>query len=203
MDDDSIVQIISRLGVDFSQAIVSAEKLAASVNVANTSLLNLQKTATAMGAMTIGQAGVAGITKTTESATQATKKHTKSVQNLNKEYSTLGSMAERRASWFVTGTAFFGAIAGLKEVVTTIKDVEIGMTTIARVTEDATFSFKGMRDELQQLGVTYGNVWADTSDVAINWAQAGYNMSDTLELTKDSLLAMNTAELTSEQAWAA
>ena len=76
MDDDAVVQIISRLGVDFNQAVMSAEKLAASVNVANTSLLNLQKTATAMGAMTIGQAGIVSgqtkIAKSTEAATQAT-----------------------------------------------------------------------------------------------------------------------------------
>jgi len=109
-------------------------------------------------------------------------------------------LMERRASWLVTGGLVMGGIAGLAGTISTIKDVEMGMTTIARVTEDAAFSFKGMRDELQQLGITYGDTWEDVSDIAIRWAQAGYDMADTLELTKSSLLALNTAELNSEQA---
>lgn len=112
----------------------------------------------------------------------------------------LAGLMERRVSWLGTGALVMGGFAGISETLSTIKDVEMGMTTIARVTEDATFSFKGMRDELQQLGVTYGDTWGDVSDIAIRWAQAGYNMQDTLELTKDSLLALNTAELNSEQA---
>lgn len=112
-------------------------------------------------------------------------------------------LMERRASWLVTGGLVMGGLAGLAGTVSTIKDVEMGMTTIARVTEDATFNFKGMRDELQQLGVTYGDTWADVSDIAIKWAQAGYDMAETTELTKASLLALNTAELSSEQACAA
>ena len=207
MSDDAVVKIISSLGVDFSQAVMSAEKLAASVNVANTSLLNLQKTATAMGAITIGQAGVAGgqaqIASATETAAQATRRHTRSVQDLNQEYNVLGSQFERRAGWFVAGTAFFGSLAALKEIAVTIKDVEMGMTTIARITEDANFNFKEMRDSLQGLGVEYGMTWENVSDIAIRWSQAGYNVADTLELTKSALLALNTAELDAEYACAA
>ena len=115
----------------------------------------------------------------------------------------MAGLMERRLSWLGTGALVMGGLAGVGEIASTIKDVEFGMTTIARVTEDVNFNFKGMRDELQQLGVTYGDVWADVSDIAIRWAQAGYDQAETLELTKDSLLALNTAELNSEQAWAA
>ena len=115
----------------------------------------------------------------------------------------MAGLMERRLSWLGTGALVMGGMAGVGEVVSTINQVEAGMTTIARVTEDVNFNFKGMRDELQQLGVTYGDVWADVSDIAIRWAQAGYDQAETLELTKDSLLALNTAELNSEQAWAA
>jgi hypothetical protein len=207
LSDDAVVQIISRLGVDFNQAIISAERLAASVNMANTSLTNLNATANATRAMTIGQAGIARgqaqIASATETAAQATRRHTRSVQDLNKEYNVLGSMAERRISWFVTGSAVFGSLAALKEIAVTIKDVEMGMTTIARITEDVNFNFEEMRDSLQGLGVEYGMTWENTSDIAIKWAQAGYNTADTLELTKSSLLALNTAELNATQAWAA
>jgi len=128
------------------------------------------------------------------------KKHVRTVQDLNKEYNVLGSQFERRAGWFIAGTAFFGSLAALKEIAVTIKDVEMGMTTIARITEDVNFNFKEMRNELQGLGVEYGMTWENTSDIAIKWAQAGYNTADTLELTKSSLLALNTAELNATQA---
>jgi len=148
-------------------------------------------------------AAAAKAEKANKKAIEAANKHKKSAQDLNKEYNVLGSQFERRAGWFVAGTAFFGAIAGLKEMATTIKDVEMGMTTIARITEDVNFNFKEMRNELQGLGVEYGMTWENTSDIAIKWAQAGYNTADTLELTKSSLLALNTAELNATQAWAA
>ncbi len=112
----------------------------------------------------------------------------------------MSDLMQRRFSWLGSGALLMGGMYGIGETVQTIKDVEMGMTTIARVTEDVAFNFKGMRDELQQLGVTYGDTWADVSDIAIKWAQAGYNQAETLELTKDSLLALNTAELNSEQA---
>lgn len=104
-------------------------------------------------------------------------------------------LMERRASWLVTGGLVMGGIAGLAETVSTIKDVEMGMTVIARITEDATFNFKKMRDEVMQLGVEYGQTFDITSDIATRWAQAGYNIADTMKLTETALLAVNTAEL--------
>ncbi len=109
-------------------------------------------------------------------------------------------LMERRLSWLYAGGLVMGGLAGVAETVSTIKEVEYGMTTIARVIEDTTFSFKGMRDELQALGVQYGNTWDQVSDIATRWAQAGYDMNETLELTKSSLLALNTAELNAEEA---
>lgn len=109
-------------------------------------------------------------------------------------------LMERRASWLVTGGLVMGGLAGLAGTISTIKDVEMGMTVIARITEDATFNFKKMRDEVMQLGVEYGQTFDVTSDIAIRWAQAGYSIADTMELTKTALLALNTAELDAEYA---
>jgi hypothetical protein len=130
-------------------------------------------------------------------------KQVKSAKDLNQEYGVLGSMAERRVSWFLSGTAIFGGAAAMGQVVKTLTQVESDMTTIARITEDVTFNFNEMRDELQDLGVEYGMAWDNVSDIAIRWAQAGYNVSDTLELTRTALLALNTAELDAEYACAA
>jgi len=161
----------------------------------------------AVSAIATADAKQAAATARTESAnriaTAEARKHVRTVQDLNKEYNVLGSQFERRAGWFIAGTAFFGSLASLKEIAVTIKDVEMGMTTIARITEDVNFNFKEMRDSLQGLGVEYGMGWENVSDIAIRWSQAGYNTAETLELTKASLLALNTAELNATQAWAA
>lgn len=107
----------------------------------------------------------------------------------------LGNEFSRRSSWFLTGTAFYGGINAGKEAVQTISEVEMGVKEIARVMEDNTFVFKDYRDELLQLGVDYGNTFDTVQDISLRWAQAGYNVKDSLENTKTSLLALNTAEL--------
>lgn len=107
---------------------------------------------------------------------------------------------ERRFGWFVAGMGFFGAIQAGREAVRTIGEVEMGMTEIARVQEDVSFNFGQMRDQLMDLGVTYGMTWENVQDIALRWSQAGYNVADTIELTKTSLLALNTAELDAQYA---
>lgn len=105
------------------------------------------------------------------------------------------SMWERRGGWFLVGGMMFGAVDAMRQMVGVTGEIEEGMITIGRVMEDATFSIETMRKELLQLGKDYGMVWSDVEDIAIRWAQAGYNMSDSLKLTEASLLALNTAEL--------
>ena len=105
------------------------------------------------------------------------------------------SMWERRGGWFLVGGMMFGAVDAMRQMVGVTGEIEEGMITIGRVMEDATFSTETMRKELLQLGKDYGMVWSDVEDIAIRWAQAGYNMSDSLKLTEASLLALNTAEL--------
>ena len=102
---------------------------------------------------------------------------------------------ERRAEWFLTGSLFFGVTNGAKQAVEAISEVEMGITEIARVMEDTSFVFDDYRDNVLGLGVEYGRVFEDVQDISLRWAQAGYNVRDSLELTKTSLLALNTAEL--------
>ena len=221
MDDNAITRIIAKLGVDYTEAISSTRMLAdvtaqldrqlrgLKLTVADLARtvnrdLSAQLTQMAGGKVIYDQYGralsVVGVdtekvARKTKDATQAAREHAKTVKDLNKEYSVLGSQLERRISWFTAGVGFFGALEAIRQATNTIAEVEMGMTTIARVTEDATFNFEGMRDQLLRLGKEYGMTWDRVSDIAIRWAQAGYNVRDTLELTRASLLALNTAEL--------
>lgn len=112
----------------------------------------------------------------------------------------LTSMAARRASWFITGTAMFGLSAGLRQVIDDVADVEMRMISLARVMEDPLFSIEKMRTDLFALGQEFGFSFQAVQDIALRWAQAGYDAAETLELTRASLLALNTAEMNAEQA---
>jgi TP901 family phage tail tape measure protein len=130
-----------------------------------------------------------------KTATTAAKQHGQAVKDVANEYNNFASEWQRRSSWFLSGALFYGGIKAAKEAVKTISDVEMGMVEIARVMEDSTFVFSDYRNELLQLGVDYGQSFETVQDIALRWAQAGYNVSDSLENTKLSLLALNTAEL--------
>jgi len=218
MNDDSIVRVMQSLGLDYNPAINSTLRFEKAIGKLNTQLFQLKANAlkgakdinnifsSQLGQFTgtktiVDQFGQplktiqSEIPKGFKTATTAAKEHSKSVQDLTKSYNILGSEFQRRAGWFLTGTMFYGTIKAAKETVQTISEVEMGMIEIARIMDDSTFVFKEYRDELLQLGVDYGQTFDVVQDIAVKWAQAGYNAADTLELTKTALLALNTAEL--------
>lgn len=120
---------------------------------------------------------------------------TATADDIRENPSTLNQEFERRSSWFLTGAMFYGTINAAKEAKQTITDVEMGMVELARVMDDTSFVFDDYRDNLFKLGVDYGQTFDNVQSIALRWAQSGYNVADSLELTKTSLLALNTAEL--------
>jgi hypothetical protein len=219
-------QIMGTIDLSFVPAVLGAKQMGTTLEQLNAQLLTTQTIAKRTGAVFIQDfAGSARqqsvildqygrvlssvgdntgkLRKATETVDQAAKKHKQTIKDLGDQYNVLGSQFERRAGWFLAGSAMFGSIAAAGAAVKTISDVEAGMTQIARITEDVTFNFNEMRDDLLSLGREYGMVWENAQDVALRFAQAGYNVKDTLELTETAFLALNTAELNAEQAWAA
>lgn len=145
-------------------------------------------------------ASIAAMASAATTSAKAINTNASSVQNMAKKYNILASEWQRRTSWFLTGTMFYGTIRAAQEAIQTISEVEMGVTQIARVMEDSTFVFKDYRDQLLQLGIEYGQTFETVQDIALRWAQAGYNVKDSLELTRTSLLALNTAELDATKA---
>lgn len=111
-----------------------------------------------------------------------------------------GEEWDRRAGWFLSGQLFYGTINAAKEAKETIKNVEMGMVEIGRVMTDSSFVFTDYRDNLMQLGIDYGQTFENVQQIALRWAQSGYNVVDSLKLTETSLLALNTAELDAKNA---
>lgn len=75
------------------------------------------------------------------------------------------------------------------------KSTEDSMVEIGRVLNLTSADVEKMRDSLFGLGKEYGRSFSDVSAVALRYAQAGNDMNDTLSLTNDFMLALNTAEL--------
>lgn len=225
MEDDAMVKIMSTLGLNFSpaeSAIKSFEARVASLNKqifdlkANMSQAFSSQLGSMSGGTSIGNIAsqyaqsnvildkygnvLKNIKTGTDSVTDAAKKHGQAVQDVAKKYNVFGSELQRRTGWFLTGSLVWGSINAAKEAVQNISEVEMGVTEIARVMEDSAFVFRDYRNELLQLGVDYGQSFETVQDVSLRWAQAGYNVKDSLELTKTSLMALNTAELDASNA---
>lgn len=223
MEDDAFVKIISRLGVDYNQALLSTRQLANETAILDKQLKMLRLTAADLGrsagtsiatqllgdrviydqygrVLSVAAVNTKAVEKATKTATQAAKEHTMTVKDLSNQYSVLGSQFERRMSWFFAGSVAFGSIGAMHQAVTTIAEVEMGVTQIARVMEDSLFIFKEYRDELLGLGVKYGQTFATVQDIALRFAQAGYNARDSIELTGTALLALRSAELDAKNA---
>lgn len=85
-------------------------------------------------------------------------------------------------------TAFF-------ESLNIIKETEDAVVSLQRVLNDDTVSQSQMSDELYAIAKQYGRTFDEVAEVSQLFVQAGNNWTDTLELTKGTMLALNTAEL--------
>lgn len=86
------------------------------------------------------------------------------------------------------------------ELVEEMKNVEYRMMEISRIMEEGTIDVNEYRDSLIDLAYEYGRSFDDVSTVTLNFARAGYDAQDSLAMTRQSLLALNTAELDAEEA---
>ena len=230
MNDDSIVKVMQALDLNYGPALLSTQHFEKAIQALNQQLQGMNGIATQAaksinatfsqqlgsvpGAGTIlDQFGKpfgtiqteakktgAGITGSFKPATKELKDHKDTIKDVANQYNIFGNEMQRRASWFMTGTLFYGTINAAQEAAQTISNVEMGMVEIARVMDDSSFVFNDYRDELLQLGVDYGQTFDVVQQIALRWAQSGYNVADSLKLTKTSLLALNTAELDAKNA---
>jgi hypothetical protein len=223
MDDTQMVKIMESLGLDYGPAERSTKAFEGKIASLNKQLFDLKANAikgagdinkafsSQLGSMSgskmiLDQYGQPlkvlndNIASSFVKSTAAAKQHAQTVQDVANKYNILGNEFQRRSQWFLTGTLFYGTLRAATETAQSISEVEMGVTEIARVMEDSTFVFKNYRDELLQLGVDYGQTFDTVQDIALRWAQAGYNVKDSLDNTKTSLLALNTAELDASNA---
>lgn len=140
------------------------------------------------------------------SVTEEQQKQFESLKSKAKELSTTyeeaGSKGESflekvsdKAKWL----AAFYVVNELKnaffDTIGIIKETEDAVVDLQRVLNDDSISQSKMSAELYDVAYEYGRTFSEVSEVSTQFAQAGYDWADTMELTRGTMLALNTAEL--------
>lgn len=104
-----------------------------------------------------------------------------------------------RVKWNGAYDMINGAETALRYTIDTLKEVEFSVMEITRVLNDSTLDTQKFTTELFDLATEYGRSFSDATEVTLRFAQAGYNASDSMEMAKTTMLALNTAELNVEE----
>lgn len=83
---------------------------------------------------------------------------------------------------------------GFFDTIEIIKSTEDAVVDLQRVLSDDVGQSK-MSEELYDVAYQYGRTFDEVAEVSTRFAEAGYDWNDTMELTKGTMLALNTAEL--------
>lgn len=81
-----------------------------------------------------------------------------------------------------------------RDTIETIKTTEDAVVNLQRVL-GTDISQSAISEELYQIAGDYGRTFDEVSDVSSKFAQAGYEWNEVIELTRGTMLALNTAEL--------
>lgn len=140
------------------------------------------------------------------SVTEEQQKQFESLKSKAKELSTTyeeaGSKGESflekisdKAKWLAAFYVVNELKNGFFETIGIIKETEDAVVDLQRVLNDDSISNSKMSSELYDIAYEYGRTFAEVSEVSTQFAQAGYDWADTMELTRGTMLALNTAEL--------
>lgn len=137
-----------------------------------------------------------------EEARSQLEKYQKQANNLGTTYENLGSKGESflqkisdKAKWL---GAFYVANelrVGFIQAITTIKETEDAVVSLQRVLNDESIGKSRMTEELYDIAVEYGRTFEEVAEVSQQFVQAGNDWTDAVELTRGTMLALNTAEL--------
>ncbi len=187
-ENTSKVQHITALDFDISKAEKQLEELQ---NRVNTITQQMSGTNWSINAVINGSGEYAELNRQLNAANQQITELQEELVNMSQTgIDSTSSLASAIESTLVN--ALKNASTAAYEVT---KSTEDSMTDISRVLGLTASETEKLRSSLFGLGKEYGRSFKDVSEVALRYAQAGNNMNDTISLTNDFLLALNTAEL--------
>lgn len=124
------------------------------------------------------------------------------VENLSESYEKSGKSGESflrkisdKAKWLGAFYVVNEIKNGLFATIDIIKSTEDAVVDLQRVLNDDSISQSRMSDALYDIAYEYGRTFDEVAEVSTQFAQAGYDWMETMELTRGTMLALNTAEL--------
>ena len=151
--------------------------------------------------------------QTQGAVTQAEKEELKVLQQQNSALQQSAGLSSGIRSSFSSNnflsvaqqlTGIYGGIyavqRGLRETLSTIKDVEFGVMEITRVFGDATLNVKEYTGSIFNVAAEFGRTFEDVQDTVLRFAQSSYTAEEAIENAKIAMLALNTADLNSKEA---
>lgn len=197
---NSQTQHIAALDFDITQAVRQLEQLQNRVEEI-TNLLNSQNWS--VNATISGENGVRAYADELVNAQNRITELEEEITNMREQMEQTEQVGVQATSVLVgmlehdLVNAFRNAASAAKQAA---QDVEDSMMDISRVLDLNSEQTLNMKSQMFDLANEFGRSFDETADITLRFAQAGYDMQDSLSMTRDALLAVNTAELDSEQA---
>lgn len=136
------------------------------------------------------------------SAKEQLENYNSKAKELSSTYETAGTKGESflekvsdKAKWLAAFYVVNELKNGFFETIDIIKSTEDAVVDLQRVLNDDTIGQSKMSSELYDVAYEYGRTFDEVAEVSTQFAQAGYDWADTMELTRGTMLALNTAEL--------
>jgi hypothetical protein len=147
-----------------------------------------------------------------------TTKLTTGLQNVNKQFSNLKTSAEKAGIegrtalqeighdlkkmfyWTVGGTAIFGTINEIKQMISNVSDLNKAMTNIQMASGASSDEVGKMMNTYAQMGQTLGATTTEVATSADSFLRQGKSVKDTNDLIKDSMVLSKIGEVDSAAA---
>lgn len=147
------------------------------------------------------------VTEAGKKATKTTKDRTKAVKDSTsaneKHTQSILSMAKGFLSWQAAATVVMQSINlvrnGLESLNETLVNTEKATIEITRILNED-IADQEVASKLYDLAEQYGQTFENVSEIATNFARAGYEWTDVMKLAEGAVLALNVAELDATQA---
>ena len=147
------------------------------------------------------------VTEAGKKATKTTKDRTKAVKDSTsaneKHTQSILSMAKGFLSWQAAATIVMQSINlvrnGLESLNETLVNTEKATIEITRILNED-IADQEVASKLYDLAEQYGQTFENVSEIATNFARAGYEWTDVMKLAEGAVLALNVAELDATQA---
>ncbi|KXZ22298.1 phage tail tape measure protein [Bacillus nakamurai] len=136
------------------------------------------------------------------------------MQGLNMQFRELASNAQAAASqassfgaeltqtfksmstYLISGSLFYGAISGLKEMVSQAVEIDTLMTNIRRVMNEPDYKYNELLQESINLGDSLSNKFTDILQMTGDFGRMGFDESELSTLTKTAQVLQNVSDLT-------